>query len=80
MLSQRKDNKFRAIVESAGAVYRGVQYDLQDTARLVLFDEPKYHSTVSVRVDNVTKRRVKKVLYESLLRYSITKREETICV
>ena len=69
ILTKREIGEFRNIVESAGASFVGVQHNLQNEPALILFNEPKYRSTASVRVKNVNKITVERALREARLRF-----------
>ena len=59
MLTEREQNEFRIITESAGAIFKGIQVNSKGIASLILFDEPKYGSTLALSVKSFTKQNVK---------------------
>ena len=54
-MTKQEEGAFKIIVESAGAIYRGVQCDIKSVPVLVLFDEPRYKTTLALRITSFTK-------------------------
>jgi len=61
-----KEEEMKAIVESLGARYRGIQpYPGKPERNLILFDEPKTRSTLALKVSEFSEAKVR----EKLLAY-----------